>query len=33
VTLVTSVPLTDEPWRPLDAGEVLSLRLDAAAPA
>jgi glutamine amidotransferase len=28
VTLVTSVPLTDEPWRPLEAGEVMTLRLD-----
>ena len=30
VTLVTSVPLTDEPWRPLEAGEVMTLRLERA---
>lgn len=26
VALVASVPLTDEPWRPLDQGEVLALQ-------
>jgi glutamine amidotransferase len=30
VTLVTSVPLTEEPWRPLEAGEVVTLRLESA---
>ena len=28
VTLVASVPLTDEAWRPLEAGEVMTLRLE-----
>ncbi|MBK1671035.1 hypothetical protein CKO28_23795 [Rhodovibrio sodomensis] len=31
VRLISSVPLTDEPWRPLTAGEVMTLRLAAAA--
>jgi len=31
VTLVASVPLSDEPWQPLDEGEVLCLRAGALA--
>ena len=30
VTLVASVPLSDERWRPLEAGEVMTLRLESA---
>ena len=30
VTLIASVPLTDEAWRPLETGEVMTLRLERA---